>query len=350
MNHLISYIVISVLSWTGFGICLYIYSKKSRKKPMVCYVGADCDKVVNSQYSKFFGVPLELMGMLYYAFLGLSYPAVLLFPGLSNTAFTFILFSLTVAAFLFSAYLVSIQAFAIGEWCTWCLFSAGISTVIFVISMFNIDPIVIATIASLTSVSLVLHLIGVALGVGAATISDIFFFKFLKDFRISKFESEILSTLSQIIWLGVGLLVLSGLGLFIPEIAKFGASSKFLTKMFIVVVIVLNGVFLNFYISPRLIDISFGKEHNHQAGELRMFRRVAFGSGAVSLSSWYLTLILGSLRSIPFTVAQALGIYFAVLFVAITISQIIESKFAKDALLCLERKHIPHNEHDHENE
>lgn len=345
--QIIPYTIIAALSWAGFFVCFYIHSKKTKNKPMVCYVGADCDRVVNSQYSRFFGIPLEYLGMIYYAFLGFSYPAVLLFPNLATPAFSFILFVLTVAAFIFSLYLISIQAFALNEWCTWCLFSAGITTVIVVITLFNIEPTVIDTISKFSTISLILHLIGVALGLGAATISDIFFFKFLKDFKISQYESEILSTLSQIIWFGLGLLFLSGLGLFLPAIAKYALSSKFIVKMIIFAIIVCNGIFLNYYISPRLLDISFGKEHHHQAGELRTFRKVAFASGATSFVSWYSALTLGALRTVPLTVPQIFSIYLTVLFIAITISQIIESRMAKQALLCLERKHSPHSDHSH---
>ncbi|MDP3880588.1 MAG: vitamin K epoxide reductase family protein [bacterium] len=345
--HIIPYTIIAALAWAGFFVCVYIHSKKTKNQPMLCYVGADCDKVVHSQYSKFFGIPLEYLGMIYYALLGFSYPAVLLFPSLANPTFAFILFGLTVAAFLFSIYLIAIQAFALGEWCTWCLFSAGISTIIVTITLFNVEPSVIATISKLTSISLIFHLIGIALGVGAATISDIFFFKFLKDFKISQIESEILNTLSQVIWLGIGFLLLSGLGLFLPAAATYAVSAKFITKMIVVAILIANGIFLNYYISPRLLDISFGKEHDHKEGELRTFRKVAFASGAISLTSWYTALILGALHSIPLSAAQAFAIYVAALFVTISISQIVESRMAKHALLCLERKHSPHPDHDH---
>ena len=344
------YILMSVLAWLGFMVAFYIRIKKTRKQPMVCYLGQDCDKVVSSQYSKFFGIPLELMGMSYYAFLGFSYAALVLFPQLVTPLASFILFGLTFAAVLFSAYLISVQAFALREWCTWCLTSALISLIIFIISILSIDAAVIEMLARLKTVSLILHLIGVALGVGAATISDIFFFRFLKDFRISKFESEILHMLSQVVWLGLGILVLSGVGLFLPEIAQFGASSKFLTKMIIVLVIITNGVLLNLYVSPRLLDISFGQQHHHHAGELRQFRKIAFAAGSISLLSWYLTLILGALRSIPISLTQALGIYIAMLFIAISTSQIVEARFAQHAMvqLELERKHRNRSGHKQE--
>ena len=343
----ISYLLISILSWLGFLIALYIRLKKTRNQHMVCYLGQDCGKVVHSQYSRFFGMPVELLGMIYYAFLGFSYAGVLLFPQLATPPVLISLFALTVAALLFSVYLILIQAFALGEWCTWCLTSAFISLLIFIISLVSIDQAILTLLGQLKPVALILHLVGVALGVGAATISDIFFFKFLKDFRISQFESDILHTLSQIIWMGLGLLILSGVGIFLPAIAVYGASSKFLTKMIIVGVIVANGVLLNLYVSPRLVSISFGQKHEHRTGELRRFRKIAFMSGAISFTSWYLTLILGGLRSIPFTVVQALGIYVALLFVAISISQIIEARFAEHAMLCLARKHAPHQGHDH---
>ncbi|MEZ4156454.1 MAG: vitamin K epoxide reductase family protein [Candidatus Paceibacterota bacterium] len=324
--------ILAGLAWIGFFIALYIRLKKTRHQPMVCYVGSDCSKVVHSEYSKFFGLPVELLGMIYYAFLGFSYGTLLLFPQIASPAISFMLFGISLGAFLFSIYLIAIQAIALKEWCTWCICSAIITTIIFLIVVFHLNSAIIEQLAVLKPLMIILHLVGVALGVGAATISDIFFFRFLKDFRISQFESSILGILSQVVWMGVGLLVLSGVGLFLPAAATYAVSSKFLAKMGIVAIIIFNGVLLNFYISPRLMTISFGKSHHHQVGELKNFRRVAFASGAISISSWYIALILGSLKSIPITAFQMLGIYAAVIFFAVSTSQVVESRMSHQAL------------------
>ena len=174
-----------------------------------------------------------------------------------------------------------------------------------------------------------IHVLAMALGIGLATVTDIFFFKFLKDFKISHFEKEVLRTLSQVIWLALGLVIISGIGLFLPYIGEYSESSKFIVKMLIVAVLILNGAVLNLFITPRLTAISFGGHHIHIPGELHYARKISFALGAVSIISWYTAFILGSLRSIPFSASNSFLIYLGLLVVGITGSQIMERNIAK---------------------
>ncbi len=176
-----------------------------------------------------------------------------------------------------------------------------------------------------------LHIFGIVLGFGGAIMSDIFFFKFLKDFRISKQEADTFRTLSKIIWVGVALLVMSGIGLYLPHAETLNASSKFLLKMVVVAIIIINGVCLNLFVAPKLIKISFGEKHEHMSGELRRSRRLAYALGAVSLTSWTSAFLLGMARSIPLSFPILLGIYLLLLLGAITTSQIIEQVIVKRA-------------------
>lgn len=170
----------------------------------------------------------------------------------------------------------------------------------------------------------VLHLVGVALGVGGATVTDALFFKFLKDFRISGWEARVMSMVSDVIWVGLGLLYISGVGLFLSNPEVYMASSKFLTKMLIVLVITINGIVLNAFLTPRLKHITFHQRHDHHPGELHVLRKCAFASGAISITSWYIALILGALRSIPYSVSQGIGGYLLMLALAIIGSQALE--------------------------
>ena len=78
---------------------------------------------------------------------------------------------------------------------------------------------------------LIAHVAAMALGLGSATITDIFFFKFLKDFRISSWEAGVMRTLSLFIWFALGMLVVTGIGLYLPEADVLRQSPKFLTKL-----------------------------------------------------------------------------------------------------------------------
>lgn len=175
------------------------------------------------------------------------------------------------------------------------------------------------------------HILGVALGVGTATITDLFFFKFLKDFKISSLESGVMNTLSGVIWFALVILVVSGTLLYLEDVEKFNNSSKFLTKMIIVGVIIVNGITLNFFVSPRLAKITFHKKHEHQPGELHHIRKIAFALGAVSVTSWYSAFILGMFRSVPLSFSVLLSAYITLLVVVIAFSQLAERVYSKKA-------------------
>ena len=128
------------LSLIGLFVSWYIYHKKHHKKEkMVCYIGTDCDRVVHSEYNSFLGIPLEVLGVAYYLFFSLMVIAT--HVG-SFFLFGFLIFDivlvLSTVAFFFSLYLVYVQAFVIHDWCEFCLISASMSVLIFLIEIFSI--------------------------------------------------------------------------------------------------------------------------------------------------------------------------------------------------------------------
>ncbi len=324
----ISFFVLSLfLAFGGLAISFYIYHKKKSSEVLVCPIGSSCDNVVHSDYSRFFGVPIEVIGIFYYGFLALYYGAFLAFENLISVELKFVFLLITAGSFLFSLYLTFIQGVVIREWCTWCLGSATITTFIFSIAIYLTDFNIIDLLAQYKEMAVFIHLIGFALGVGGATITDLFFFRFLKDFRISESESETMKVVSDVIWFGLGLAVLSGLALYLPEAEKLNHSAKFLTKIIAVGIIIINGAFLNLLISPRLVKISFHKKHEHQAGELHLLRRIAFAMGAISLTSWYSVAVLGFLNFSPLPFEEMLSLYISLLIVSVVGSQITERFF-----------------------
>ena len=103
---------------------------------MVCYIGTDCDRVVHSDYSRILGIHLETLGVVYYLFLSLLV--------LANYFGVFMLFGfmifdivlvLSTTAFVFSLFLVYIQAVVIRDWCEYCLVSAAMSVAIFLVEI-----------------------------------------------------------------------------------------------------------------------------------------------------------------------------------------------------------------------
>lgn len=309
-----------IVALIGFSISAYIYIKKGRAKPVMCPLRANCDAVLQSRFSKTLGARNEVLGMSYYLLVWALYAAKLCFPAVATPLYDLSLALVTAGAFFFSIYLSSVQAFILKSWCTWCIFSALCNVALFVI-MFS--AVSLAPIAALLSqyklAALIIHNIGFILGLGAATITDVLFFRFLKDRTISEDEKGTLDTLSSVIWIGLALLVLSGLALYLPETARLHASPKFLLKAVAIGVVLINGFLLNFKVAPYLTQLSFDRAPAPTA-----LRRLAFALGGISLVSWYTAFFLGSLRTIRVEFTQGLLIYLGLLLAAVVGSQVFE--------------------------
>lgn len=120
------------LSLFGFCLSLFIFLKKHEREKLICPLRTDCETVITSKYSVCCGVPVEILGIAYYGSSALVHFGIIVLPAFFGS---FLMFGFIIAssAFVFSMYLIAIQAIVLRHWCTWCLCSAGISTVIFVL-------------------------------------------------------------------------------------------------------------------------------------------------------------------------------------------------------------------------
>lgn len=125
------YIGITIPALLGFAIAFYIFYKKSRQEKLICIIGEDCNKVVESQYSKLWGIRLEVLGMIYYGLIALYYGVD---EALLQNGFSLVdnaVAGASILAFLLSLYLTLIQFVVLRDLCEWCLASGILSTVIF---------------------------------------------------------------------------------------------------------------------------------------------------------------------------------------------------------------------------
>jgi uncharacterized membrane protein len=129
--------IISLLGLCGFFLSFYIYSKKKAKKKLICPRYSTCDTVIHSDYSKIIGIPVEVLGMVYYAFIGSAYTFIFI-GGAWSYQVAIVLLGISLCACLFSLYLVSIQAFVVKHWCVWCLSSALTSILIALFSYLHL--------------------------------------------------------------------------------------------------------------------------------------------------------------------------------------------------------------------
>ena len=317
-----------VFGFLGLALSSYIYIKKQNAEPLVCPLRGECDLVTQSRYSKFLGIAVEKLGMIYYTLIVSVYALHGFLPGLLSDTVMFLTAGVTVGAFIFSLYLIFIQAFVLRKWCTWCIFSACFSTFIFITAFAGIDIDLPALLHQYKSYIIILHALAAAVALGSATVTDILFFKFLKDYRISESENATMRTLSGVIWLALGIIIVTGIGLFIPESERLLQSSKFLLKVVAVAVVTVNGILLNLVVSPKMISLDFGGASDG-VRDLRNMRRLSYALGAISIVSWYLIFIHGSLKSIPLKFPTALGIYLGILIAAVMMSQVTDRKMVE---------------------
>ncbi|NCS99001.1 hypothetical protein GW764_02325 [Candidatus Parcubacteria bacterium] len=167
---------------------------------------------------------------------------------------------------------------------------------------------------------LILHIFGAVLGAGGAYVSDAMFFASIRDRIISGRELQFMKIGSAFVWFGLILSIISGILLFSTNPAIYIESSKFLIKVFIVLVILINGVYFHMGHLPM---IHRHKDHHYPSSdEFNRKKKFLIASGVISVTSWTFTIILGSLRMIPidfwtalisYLVFEIIAIFFALL-------------------------------------
>ncbi|MBI2984055.1 MAG: vitamin K epoxide reductase family protein [Candidatus Kerfeldbacteria bacterium] len=121
-------IVFLVLGVLGFADATFLTVEKLTHGPIPCLVTTGCDVVTNSVYATIGPVPISLLGAGYYLVIVVLSIMVL---DTGQVRWLRILMLLTVVGFLFSLYLLWLQAFVLKAYCFYCLISAGISIFLF---------------------------------------------------------------------------------------------------------------------------------------------------------------------------------------------------------------------------
>jgi uncharacterized membrane protein len=141
MQSILLDLILICLGLTGFFLARHIYAKKNKKVPLICPLRSNCDLVVTSKYSKILGVPVEILGMCYYASIVVLHLVMIAHPAFESALIAGISMAVSTCAFLFSLYLISIQAFVLKQWCTWCLCSAFLCVAIFFATYLGVPTI-----------------------------------------------------------------------------------------------------------------------------------------------------------------------------------------------------------------
>ncbi len=131
-KYLLAFVIVAIL---GFLDASYLTVAHYLKMPLPCGIVKGCDVVTASTYSEVAGIPVALLGALYYL-------AILILSIISletgNRRVVRVASYLTWAGFLASLYFVSLQLFVIKAICLYCMGSALTSTILFVLGLFVI--------------------------------------------------------------------------------------------------------------------------------------------------------------------------------------------------------------------
>ena len=146
----------------------------------------------------------------------------------------------------------------------------------------------------LFTILLLLHIIGTILAVGGATASDALFLKSIKNKHISKDEFKLLHEASKLIWTGLVIAVLSGIGFLLNQYYTAGEitywnNAFFQAKVIIVTIVFLNGLVFHGKLLP-LLKKNIGEDMREKAISSKFW--LFSLTGTISIVSWWSIVIL----------------------------------------------------------
>ena len=144
---------------------------------------------------------------------------------------------------------------------------------------------------------------------------------FSKDKKLNRTELSTLSVLSNIVFYSLILISLSGITIFFSDMDKYLNSAKFLAKMSILALLLINGYVLNKYIWPHLLNENFFTSLSE-----KNTRKLAFVCGAISVISWLSVCTLGILNGLAMSYSLIMSLYLAVILFGTIVSLIVEKR------------------------
>ena len=147
------------------------------------------------------------------------------------------------------------------------------------------------------------HFIGLAMGLGGATLLDLMLLRFFVRGRITEDTYSVFAFASRVVDAGLRLLWITGLGflfLYALTAPELLTNPKVHAKLAIVAILTLNGFFIHQIILPSLRR-QIGQ--TLFAGVTRSRRVIFVTSGAISVVSWYMPVALGAFPQLNFHVS-----------------------------------------------
>jgi len=124
-------VAVLLIALLGFADASYLTIEHYKNVIPPCTTSG-CETVLTSSFSTIGGVPVSLLGAIYY--LAIAIGAFAYIEGKRHKIFRAALI-LPIIGFAVSVVLVSIMGFVIHAWCQYCLVSATLSTILFVLTL-----------------------------------------------------------------------------------------------------------------------------------------------------------------------------------------------------------------------
>ena len=309
--------ILILLSLTGIGVSLskWYVREHSEESEMETEDETENHPVAQIKSVLFLEVPLEKIIMGYFICIALVYSSMLIFGfTLPELDLALLIISGIVTLLLFYNL---VTVYGIAKWFSWrVLLFLILSSVISALMMARPEVISISLLQDAMPYMLTVHLLGLVLGLGGALIIDVMIFHFLNNFKISTREAVIMHLLSQMIVLGLILLVVSGIALMFTDLHTYLENPRFLMKLTAVGIVSLNGAVLNLYVAPKMELISL-REEDRESNQALV--KASFIVGAVSAISWLTVFFLAMIEILEtFSYVTLLVAYLILLAIAIS--------------------------------
>jgi len=316
-----------VFALSGAAIVFYVLMKRQKKeKKEPPYDPHKDDPIVHIRNKHFLEIPVEKILLGYFILVLLTYVTRLFFGDWLPEIDLAVLY-LSGLVFFIAIYKMVMSVSVVNKFSPWLMFSLILSLVIFIFTFWNVSENFTELLSNTREYHLAAHLIGLCMGLGGTFVIDIMFSHFMRKYTISKRESVIMHLVSQMIILGLFLLLLSGAALVLIDINAFLNNPRFIMKMIAVFVVMINGAALNLYLTPQMKKISLKEEDR---GRYEKLTKISFVLGAISIVSWVSAFLLAMLKELfDMPLTTLLTGYVALLVLAAAGSQLAKVYYEK---------------------
>ncbi len=126
----VSFIFLCLLGILDTAYLVY-HHYKDRNKGLVCLFNQNCVSVLESQFANLFWIRNDVLGLIFYIAILSAMIAALSLPQFSLLIQFAVLFA-AVSAFIMSSILALVQIFFVKNYCSYCLFSAGLNILLLI--------------------------------------------------------------------------------------------------------------------------------------------------------------------------------------------------------------------------